>query len=287
MNLSTVNKPARPAFKIHGGKWRSGKWIISHFPEEHDVYVEPFCGSASVLLQKPRSRIEIINDLDGNIYNFFTILREQAYNLLYAINFTPYHHLEYIKCWEDVEDPVEQARRFYVRSLLSIMGPTVQWQNGFRRQKKFSRGKYSNQSMKPAAISFSETTHLHVVAERLLGVTIEQMDALDLIKLYDSPDTLFYIDPPYLGSTRAQRSKDAYLFDMSSDESHVALLTLLKGLQGMALISGYKSDLYSNLLTEPDWLCFHKSSRTNGKNARVEHLWANEQLYSKLSGDLK
>ena len=67
--------PWRPALRYHGGKWRLAPWIIGHFPA-HKIYCEPFCGAASVLLRKPRSRIEIINDLDSEVTNLFQILRD-------------------------------------------------------------------------------------------------------------------------------------------------------------------------------------------------------------------
>lgn len=156
---------SRPALRYHGSKWRAAPWIIAHLPDDHDVYIEPFGGSAAVLLQKARSPIEVYNDLDGDVVNFFRLLREQPDELIRAIHWTPFAHAEQQLSREPADDPLEAARRFYVRSHLTVCGPTALWNPGWRRQTFLSRGRDGQSSMTPAARTFMQTEHLLQVAE--------------------------------------------------------------------------------------------------------------------------
>jgi DNA adenine methylase len=126
--------PSRPAFRYHGAKWRLAKWIIGYFPD-HDCYVEPYGGSAAVLLQKGRSWLEVYNDKSRQVVNFFQVLREQTDDLVRAIELTPWAKAEWELAQVDDPDPVEAARRFYIRAYMSLAGPTAQWRTGWRRQK--------------------------------------------------------------------------------------------------------------------------------------------------------
>lgn len=266
--------PDRPALRYHGGKWRAASWIISHLPADHDVYIEPFGGSAAVLLNKPRSNMEVLNDLDGEVVNFFRVMRERPRQLIDAIYWTPFAHAEQQLSFVPSADPVEAARRFYVRSYLTISGPTATWNSGWRRQKKASRGGSGKSSMTPAAKSFTETSHLWQIAERLRGVAIEQMDALELIRRYDHERALFYADPPYVAATRKRWKSSAYAHEMTDDQ-HRELAAVLCGCTGMVVLSGYDGDLYQELY--PDWRRVDRDFRTNGNSRRMarESLWLN------------
>ena len=280
MKPSQIDKPKRPALRWHGGKWRLAKWIISYMTTQHDVYVEPFAGSAAVLLNKPRSLIEVYNDKDKELYNYFKVLRNSPNELINAIKYTPYHTMEYDIAWAErkkgqVISPIEMARQFYVRSFMSMLGPTASWSNAFRRQKKYSRGSSGNSSMKPAAISFSETSHLYVIADRLRGVTMENMTALKCIDLYDSPETLFYMDPPYLESTRQHKLDDAYTHEMMTERVHTSFLCQVTELVSMSLISHYKCELYDDHLLGAGWTIYEKEARTNRGGKRKEGLYIN------------
>lgn len=274
---TTENIPSRPAIKWHGAKWRAAKWIISFIPI-HDSYIEPYGGSAAVLLKKSRSLIEVYNDLDKGVVNFFQCLRDNATELIRVIELTPFAYDEWLLSWQTEEElaPIESARRFYVRSHMSIAGPSVKWGNAFRRQKVYSRGKSMKSSMKPAAISFMETQHLSEISNRLRGVTIENMDALDLMIKYDNPSAFFYVDPPYVFSTRANKSKPAYEYDMVLDRDHEKMAGVLKKLEGFVLLSGYESDLYKEYF--PNWQSYSKTTRINGDSTREEHVWLNPRL---------
>jgi DNA adenine methylase len=258
---------------------------MSFFPE-HDVYVEPFGGSAAVLLQKPRSRLEVYNDLDDAVFNFFEVLRNHRVELVNKIKNTPFHSKEYQAAYDTTFDfdPIEYARKFYVLAYQSMLGPTVSWTNSFRRQKIYSRGKSGKSSMKPASHSFAQVDHLHIIAERLRGVTFENMDALQLMQRYDHPNTLFYLDPPYLGETRKRKSEDAYAWEMASPESHIAFLNAAKLLQGIPLISGYASDLYEEHLEKFGWTRMAYSARINGSQTALECLWLSPKIQDIQNG---
>ncbi len=278
---SRFDVPARPALRYHGGKWRAAPWIISSIPEDHDVFVESHGGSGATLLRKPRSKIEVYNDLDGEVVNFFRMLRERPDDLIRALYWTPFAHAEQKLSFEPTGDPLEAARRFYVRSYLTISGPTAQWNSGWRRQKKFSRGRNGRSRMKTAASSFMEVEHLYRIAERLRGVIIEQENALTLIRRYDQPRAVFYVDPPYVAATRRRWKDSAYKHEMT-DEAHRELAAVLRACSGMVLLSGYDSDLYQELFG--DWTRVDRDFRTNGNAARVatESLWLNPAAHSAL-----
>lgn len=272
--IAAPDAPARPALRYHGAKWVLSSWIVSCLPTDHDSYVEPFAGSAAVLLNKPRSSLEIYNDLDGDVVNFFQVLREREEELIRAIYWTPFAHAEQRLSLEPTDDPLERARRLYVRSHLTISGPTAQWNCGWRRQKVFSRGRNGLGRMKPAAASFMETEHLYQVAERLRGVIIEESDALEVIRRYDNARAVFYVDPPYVATTRKRWTASAYQHEMTDDQ-HRQLAETLHACRGMVVLSGYDGPLYQELFG--DWRRLERQARTNGNTAETatESLWLN------------
>ena len=124
----------RPAFRYYGGKWKLAKWILSHFPA-HRVYVEPFSGAASVLLQKPRAYAEVLNDVDGDIVNLFRVLRDEetARRLQHALELTPFARAEFENAYEPCDEPVERARRLVCRAAMGFGGGAVSRRStGFR-----------------------------------------------------------------------------------------------------------------------------------------------------------
>jgi DNA adenine methylase len=250
-----------------------------HFPA-HECYCEPYSGSLAVLLRKGRSPLEVANDLDRETINFFRVLREQPDELIRLINLTPYAKAEWELSFELSGEPLEDARRFYARSYMSIAGPTAQWKTGWRRQKVISRGVQGDKKMTPASITFMQTDHLYQVAERLRGVQIECDDALAIMKRYDSPVTLHYVDPPYVPATRGRWSEHAYAHEMD-DADHRQLAAVLHGLSGMVVLSGYRCAMYDELFV--DWKRIDKRSRINGPGDALESLWLSPLTQERLS----
>lgn len=254
-------KPTRPVLRYFGGKWRLAPWIIGHFPV-HGCYVEPFCGAASVFLRKAPAEFEVINDLDGDVVNFFWVLRGRTEEFIGAIQNTPYSREEYRLAWQPVDDPLERARRYYVRV----------WQGWLGAHNPAWRYQHSNQRGKSVIKDWNETEHLRVVARRLKQAFIECDKAIDVIKRYDQPHTLFYVDPPYLFDVRSKRWK-AVAYQYEVDENyHCKLLKVLKEIRGMAIISGYSSALYDDQLR--GWRRVETSARTTNTAKRaVEVMW--------------
>lgn len=241
IDTATQDRPVRrPALRYFGGKWRLAPWIIRHLPP-HFAYVEPFGGGMSVLLRKSRSRAEVVNDLSGDVVNFFRVLRDRPEEIVRAIHLTPYARAERELAFETTDDPLEAARRFYARCWLS---------RGDDQTSSFRVALNREGRNTTPMQDFMRTDHLVAIAERLRGVAIEHRPALALIDALDHPETLFYCDPPYLHAVRADAGRTiprhGYEHEMSEEE-HVALAGRLQEIRGMALVSGYPSALYDRL----------------------------------------
>lgn len=252
----------RPLLRYYGGKFLLSPWIISFFPF-HEIYCEPFGGGGSVLLQKPPTPIEIYNDLDGRVVNFFKVLRDRPEELKRAIELTPFARDEYELSAEASNDDLEDARRLYVSSWQSKGSgySSKVAQNGWRYQNKAWDGVNLTRE-------WNRTQDLWDFATRLKKVQIESDEANTVIARYDTPKTFFYIDPPYLLSTR---SKKTQYFKELTESDHIELCGVLKGISGMAIVSGYPSDLYNELYA--DWQCVKRESITNAKTRATECLW--------------
>lgn len=263
----------RPPVRYYGGKWRLSSWIIEQFPANHTTYVEPFCGGASVLFNKQPSQFEIINDLNTNIVTFFDVLRTRPDELIRAIEFTPFSRAELKRAYQDVpgdceDKELEIARRFYIRSRQSFGSGEGKYSSGWRYQ-------YDNTRGTEVVKEWNTVDHLYATARRLKAVMIECDDAFSVMDRFDTANTLFYVDPPYMFETRYDDTAE-YAVELSN-EQHVQLLEKLKSLQGMVLLSAYPSQLYSDMLD--GWKCLQKSSNTNGNNHKVECLWISPRTF--------
>ena len=266
----------RPVLRYHGGKWRLAPWILSYFPS-HRVYVEPYAGAASVLLRKPRSYAEVYNDLDGEIVNLFRILRDpaQARELIRLVHLTPYARAEYELSYITAGDPIEQARRTLLRSFagFSSVGATGKWRTGFRAN-------VNHTWTTPAGDWISVPGTLEQAVERLRGVVIENEPAIDIIHRYDEEKALFYVDPPYVQTTRYIRwAGEAYKFEMT-DEQHRELADVLQSLSGYVVLSGYACDLNQEFY--PGWHRVEKDAHADGAKDRVEVLWLSPRTWKAL-----
>lgn len=274
---------SRPVLRYHGGKWKLAEWIIGHFPP-HSVYVEPFGGAASVLIQKPRSYSECYNDLDSEVVNVFRVLRdsESAERLTAALKLTPFARAEFKLAYEGSDEPVEQARRTIVRAFMGFGSAAASGHNtGFRAN--------SNRSGTTPAHDWTNYAQgIRIYTERLAGVVIECRPAEEIIKQHDGARTLHYVDPPYLPSTRNKGNpyckKGAYRHEMTEEE-HGELAALLHSVEGMVVLSGYPSKLYDALYSE--WKTVERKSQADGARARREVLWLNGAAWNaKAQGSL-
>ncbi|NUX55943.1 DNA adenine methylase [Paraburkholderia youngii] len=260
----------RPLLRYHGGKFLLAPWILEHLPA-HRIYVEPFGGAASVLLTKSRSYAEVYNDLDGEIVNLFRIARDRGVELRAALELTPFAREEFVLSYAPSDDPLEQARRTAVRSFMGFGSNSLGKASGFRA--------CSNRcGTTPAHDWRNYPDALSGIIDRLRGVVIESRDALLVMPAHDSPETLFYVDPPYVASTRDKGGD--YRFEMT-DEQHRALAELLHAVTGMVTLSGYRCELYDELYR--DWTSIDRRALADGARARIETLWINPGCAAALS----
>lgn len=250
--------------RYYGGKWRIAPWIVGLMPP-HEIYVEPFGGAASVLLQKPRANCEVYNDLYADVVNVFKQLRDAPDALLRGIFLTPYSRDEYEAAYEPTSDPLEAARRFVYRSTAGIGSHSSHKVNGFRTSLCDMR--YSS-----AASWASMPETLQMVIARLRGVIIENRDAAEVMRSKDGGNTLHYVDPPYMGLTRKNVGK-GYKHELLQAEQHESLLTLLKTLEGKVMVSGYDHELYADILS--GWSKQSTTARDQQNANRREVLWMN------------
>lgn len=257
--------------KYPGSKWSIADWIISYFPQHHS-YLEPFLGSGAVLFNKPRSNIETVNDLDGNVVNLFEWIRKDPERLAREIYYTPYARQIYDSAFETVpEDSFDRAVNFYIRLNMGhgfrTNGEKVGWKNDVQgRERAYASQDWCNLPNK-----------IMLAAERLRGVQIENMPAAELIKRFNHPNVLIYADPPYVLSTRHGKQ---YRHEMSN-EAQSDLLEVLHTHKGPVLISGYDSDLYNDSLC--DWYRVETDCYSQTASKKREVLWMNFEPAGQMS----
>ena len=269
------------AFGWYGGKFSHLDRLLPFLPPCHH-YCEPFAGSAAVLLNRSPSPVETYNDLDGEVVNLFRVLRNQKDRLVEVIGLTPFSREEFaLACTLDPNlEPLERARRFYVRARQVRTGLAQKASVG-----RWANCKNTSRAGMSGVISrwLGAIEALPEIADRLLRAQIENRPAVDVIQLYDSPSTLFYCDPPYIHDTRGDSS--AYGNEMT-DDHHRELATALDSAKGMVAISNYDCPLMDELYKPSKWRKLVGQKRTihSTKGMRVECLWTN---YDPVKADQK
>lgn len=261
----------KPILKYPGSKYSAAPWIVSQFPA-HTHYLEPFFGSGIVLLNKPQSTHEAINDVDDNIVNLFRVLRERGDELARLIELTPWARAEYEVCkHERSSDSIEQARRFVVQCWQghgsSAGGRGSGWKHGGRNGAK--------QMVTETWARIPD--RIRAVIERLRMVEIEHRPALEVIDRYATKETLIYADPPYPKSTRNGRF---YTHDYMTDADHADLLDVLDQHSGPVVLSGYACALYDDRLVH--WARRTKEVQAESGGTRTEVLWLNPACVDRL-----
>jgi DNA adenine methylase len=224
------------------------------------------------LLNRPASPVETYNDIDGEVVNFFRVLRDQKERLIELIGLTPFSREEFHLAVSDYGphlSDLERARRFFVRARQVRTGLAQTASLG-----RWANCKNTSRAGMSGVVSrwLGSVAGLPEIAERLLRVQIENRPALEVISLYDDPGTLFYLDPPYPHRTRGDSK--AYGFEMTDDE-HYELAHRLHQLTGKAALSGYRCDLLDYLYR--DWRCIEAPPKKchSVKQLRSEALWIN------------
>ena len=269
-------KPSKAPFGYFGAKLRISKQIIDQLPPHH-AWVEGFCGSAAVTFAKAPVPIEVINDIDGDVVNLFNQLRNNPEKLCNFVALTPYSRAEFqmARKREKGISSLERARRFLVATMMTVNATYGSSNAGFSFSQSYARGN------KEARVNrwYNLPERLESVVERLRGMRIENLDACDLVRMFNNrPATLMYLDPPYF--TRRQHR---YTIDANNIEFHLELLNACQQAQCMILISGYENDLYNTELTKKNgWdkrtIKTHTRGTSGKVSERTEVLWMNAQF---------
>jgi DNA adenine methylase len=250
-----------------GGKVKISSWVISFFPR-HKIYVEPFGGAAGVLLNKAPSALEVYNDLNSNLVNFFSVLRdkEKSAELIRRLRLTPYAREEYYGFYPMPDgDDIERARAFVVRASMGI---------GIRMAVSKSAPGFAGDNYKVRGNARTFVSHvekMEEIAERFRPVVIEHKDALELIPRYDSPDTLWYLDPPY---------NCHYSFKYSAEVDQEAILDAFQQVRGYVVLSGYENALYADELA--GWHMETRPHNTFRNKRTKECLWLSPRTWDAL-----
>ena len=264
------------AFGWYGGKYSHLDWLLPLLPETTH-YCEPFGGSAAVLINRKPSPVETYNDVHSDVVNFFRVLREQKDALIEAIGLTPFSREEFERAIVNEKgiSDLERARRFYILARQVRTGLAQKASSG-----RWAHCLLTSRAGMAGAISrwLGAVEDLPLIAQRLLRVQIENAPAIEVIKRYDSKETLFYCDPPYPHGSRGDAN--AYANEMT-DEQHRELAKVLRNVKGKVALSSYHCPLMDELYG--DWQRVESKEKIvhSVKTARTEVLWINYELEEK------
>lgn len=265
------NRSKHIAFNYFGGKFTYVDHLVQYFPKHHH-FIDVFCGSMAVTLNKSPSKIETANDINSEVINFFNVLRSKPNELLDLLELTPVSREEFNDCWHsDIRSTdLEKARRFYVRVRQSFFGLGIQKHNkGWQMSGKQSAAKGGEVVSKWR----NALNKLPSIIKRLKDIQIDNRDWQEVITSLDFKEAFFYCDPPYPHQSRS--GSHDYKFEFSDDD-HRRLAEVLHGIKGMAMISSYDCPFYSDELYH-DWEMIRLPNKGNHlKNTRVDEcIWVN------------
>ena len=262
------------AFGWYGGKFSHLDFILPNIPLDAQHFCDVYGGSAAVLINRPPAPVETYNDIDSELVNFFRTLRDEGPELKRAISLTPFSREELVRActYEQDLSEMERARRFFVRARQTRTGLAQRSSEG-----RWAHCVLTSRAGMAGAVSrwLGSVDGLAEITLRLQRVQIENAPALEVIRRYDTADTVFYLDPPYVHSSRGDIA--AYEHEMS-DEEHMELADVLSTIRGRAVLSGYRTDLYDQLYE--GWRRIDAPVRTANSvhQPRQESLWVNFPL---------
>lgn len=263
-----------PVLRWPGAKWRIAEWAVGHLPH-HDAYVEPYFGSGAVFFRKEPSRVEVINDLDGNVVTLFRVLREQPQELAALIALTPWSEQEYRECWTALNagglSDLERARCLIVVTWQQMGRKPVTQRSSWRFREVRGQSPITAWATLPDRIQHA--------TERLAGAQISQMPATRLIEQTQGPDVLVYADPPYLSEIRS--GARMYEHEMRDRAQHDELIDALRAHLGPVVLSAYANEYYTSQL--PGWHTVSTAARTQTNAQRAETLWINPTAWRRLT----
>lgn len=259
----------RPPFAYIGAKTKLLQWIYQFFPD-HVTFVDVFGGTGVVTFNKIPSKNDVYNDINGRIVNFYSVLRDEYSRQILQdlIALTPYSRLEFQNCKEPVDDPIEDARRFYVRQNQSFSGKN----DGFGIKKDETGSSIKTRFYKKIDDD---------IFERLENITFESLSFEKMFETYDQETTLFYCDPPYIESLDYKTLSINYTKD-----DHKRLIECLLNLKGFAIMSNYENELNKPLLDagwhleKKDFFCClsNNDSSVGRESTRTECLYLSPRV---------
>ena len=259
------DKQYSPVIRYPGSKWKIAKQIVGYMPE-HRSYLEPYFGSGAVLFNKPQSPIETVNDLDDRVYSLFRIVRDEPAKLANLVQMTPFSRTEYEGTFNNKKEAVselELVRRFLIQCWQGYGFRTNGYKVGWKNDVQGREAAYAVHNWNRLPNWIMDAT------ERLKQVQITKESAIDLIKRFNYENVLIYADPPYLLETRAGKQ---YRHEMTKAD-HIELLETLREHKGLAMVSGYDSDLYNQVLH--DWYKVEFNTTAEKGAKRKDILWMN------------
>ena len=251
---------------------RLGQWIAKLLPQGR-IYVEPFAGMLGVLLVRRPSKIEVVNDLDGRVVNWWTVVRDRPGELIDALMSTPVARQHFDDCirtqHDDHADDIERARRLTVAMWQAVIPGQPGW--SANPTLVLSHGK-----LIPTHARLADK--IAACADRIRGVQIDHRDALEVIAVYaDCPDVVMYCDPPY---------PDSHADKYAAAVDHDAMIGLLAGAEAKVALSGDPDD-DDGRLSAAGWTVQHRrriaaettnqrgDRRGDAPEGRTEALWTN------------
>lgn len=254
----------------YGGKYHQAKIIIPHIPRSR-IYAEAYGGTAHILVNLSPRPVEVYNDINGDLVNLFRAIQDpvRLEKLQRRLTFTLYSRAEFVLAIETLKtnkDPEARAWAMYVAT-----------NQGFNATGRTTPGNWSHTLSKRRPSAWvNKIANLPILHRRLQQVQIDCRDALEFITCWDSKDTTFYLDPPYITATR--QSKNVYDFECD-DDHHKQLVSLLLKIKGSAVLSGYEHSTYEPL-TQAGWNtfkyivpCRSTIRRNKPMQYREEKLW--------------
>lgn len=229
----------KPPISYYGGKQKLSQRILNIIPQ-HNVFCEVFFGGGAVYFAKTPSKVEVINDTNGELINFYKVLKTNFKKLEKEIRYTlhsrEYHRLaEVVFRYPTLFDEVKRAWAVWVlanQSFASMLGGT--WRLDLQRNTSAKR-------LQNKRVSFTKEYE-----KRLEQTQIENSDALRIIKIWDKEDTFFYCDPPYYNS-------DCGHYRGYTEQNFECLLRSLSEIKGKFLLSSYPSELLEKYTKKFKW----------------------------------
>ncbi len=259
------------AFGWYGGKYSHLDFILPNLPNGETHFCDVFGGSAAVIMNRKPAPVETYNDIDSDLVNFFAVLRENTDELIRAIGLTPFSREELVKALTPAENlsPLERARRFYTRARQTRTGLAQTSSEG-----RWAHCVLTSRAGMAGAVSrwLGAVEDLPEIAQRFQRVQIENAPAVEIIERYDTAETLFYLDPPYVHKSRGDSK--AYAHEMTDNE-HVELSKVIHSIQGRAVLSGYRTELYDELYRDWNRIDAPEKICNSSKGVRQECLWVN------------